>query len=48
MNFPERDLHGPGQSRAIFELIQSIFVSELLNPNKILWLHFAWISDMRF
>ena len=46
MSFPHRDLHGPGQSRAIFELIQSIFVSELLNPSEVLWLHFAWISDI--
>ena len=35
MNYPERDLHGPNQAKAIIDLIQSIFISELLRPSKI-------------
>ncbi len=46
MNYPERDLHGPNQAKAIIDLIQSIFISELLRPSKILWIHYAWVSDI--
>ena len=46
MSFPERDLHGPNQTDAIRDLIQSIFIFELLQPSELLWLHFAWVSDV--
>jgi len=46
MIYPERDLHGPNQTDAIHDLIQSIFISELLQPSDLLWIHFAWVSDI--
>lgn len=45
-NFPPRDLFGPGQSGAIQDLLQSIFVAELLQPSRMLWMAFGWISDV--
>lgn len=41
-----RDLFGPGQTGAIRDLLQSIFVAELLKPSQRLWLAFGWISDV--
>ncbi|WP_420566413.1 phospholipase D-like domain-containing protein DpdK [Thalassobaculum sp.] len=41
-----RDIHGPAQSRALIDLLQSLFVAELLSPSPRLWLFFAWISDV--
>lgn len=41
-----RDLFGPGQAVAIRDLLQSIFVAELLSPSRRLWLLFGWISDV--
>ena len=41
-----RDIRGPAQSRAIQDLIQGIFVSELMKPSDELWFSFAWISDI--
>ncbi|WP_425985285.1 phospholipase D-like domain-containing protein DpdK [Ensifer sp. R-19] len=41
-----RDLQGPAQSRAVRDLLQSVFVSELVAPSPKLWLFFAWISDI--
>lgn len=46
INPPARDLHGPAQSRAVRDLLQSLFVAELLHPSPKLWLFFAWISDV--
>jgi phosphatidylserine/phosphatidylglycerophosphate/cardiolipin synthase-like enzyme len=46
MAFPSRDLHGPAQSRAVRDLLQSLFAAELINPSRKLWLFFAWISDV--
>jgi len=43
---PSRDLHGPAQARALRDLLQTLFVAELLNPSRKLWLTFAWISDV--
>jgi hypothetical protein len=43
---PARDLHGPAQSRAVRDLLQSLFAAELLQPSPKLWLFFAWISDV--
>lgn len=43
---PARDLHGPGQSRAVRDLLQSLFAAELIHPSPKLWLFFAWISDV--
>jgi PLD-like domain len=40
-----RDLTGPAQSRAIRDLLQSLFVLEALHPSKTLWLLSAWITD---
>jgi len=41
-----RDLFGPGQSRAIRDLLQSLFVAELVRPSRRLWLIFGWVSDI--
>jgi hypothetical protein len=41
-----RDLFGPGQGTAIRDLLQSLFVAELLSPSRRLWLLFGWISDI--
>lgn len=41
-----RDLFGPGQASAIQDLLQSIFVAELLQPSQRLWFAFGWISDI--
>lgn len=46
MLYPSRDLHGPTQSRAVRDLLQSLFVAELIHPSPKLWLFFAWISDV--
>lgn len=46
MMHPSRDLHGPAQSRAVRDLLQSLFVAELIHPSPKLWLFFAWISDV--
>ena len=46
MLYPSRDLHGPAQSRAVRDLFQSLFVTELIHPSPKLWLFFAWISDV--
>lgn len=43
---PPRDLFGPGQATAIRDLLQSLFVAELLQPSRRLWLAFGWISDI--
>ena len=43
---PSRDIYGPAQSRAIADLLQSLFVAELVCPSSRLWLFFAWISDV--
>lgn len=42
----ERDLTGPGQVRAIRDLLQTLFVCELLRPSSPLWFYFAWVSDI--
>jgi len=41
-----RDLFGPGQSRAIRDMLQSIFVAEMIQPSRRLWLLFGWVSDI--
>jgi len=41
-----RDLSGPGQTRAIRDLLQSLFVCELVRPSQPLWLFFAWVTDI--
>jgi hypothetical protein len=41
-----RDLTGPGQTRAIRDLLQSLFALELLRPSRRLWIGFGWISDI--
>ena len=45
-NISPRDLFGPGQTGAIRDLLQSLFVAELLKPSRQLWLVFGWISDI--
>lgn len=42
-----RDIHGPAQSRAIRDVLQTLFAAELLQPSKPLWLCFAWITDLQ-
>jgi phosphatidylserine/phosphatidylglycerophosphate/cardiolipin synthase-like enzyme len=42
----ERDLSGPGQTRAIRDILQSLFICELVRPSKPLWLFFAWTTDI--
>lgn len=41
-----RDIHGPAQSRAIRDVLQTLFATELLKPSKPLWLCFAWVTDL--
>ena len=41
-----RDIYGPGQAKAIKDLLQSILISELLENSEVIWLNFAWISDL--
>lgn len=41
-----RDLFGPEQTGAIRDLLQSLFVTELVRPSARLWLAFGWISDI--
>lgn len=41
-----RDLTAPAQGRAIRELLQSLFVAEVLAPSEPLWLLSGWISDI--
>lgn len=43
----ERDLIGPTQSQSIIDLIQSLFVLELVQPSKTIWVGSAWISDIQ-
>ena len=38
MLYPSRDLHGPAQSRAVRDLLQSLLVAELIHPSPKLWL----------
>jgi hypothetical protein len=40
-----RDLTGPTQSRAIRDLLQSLFVLEAVRPSQPLWLLSAWVTD---
>jgi hypothetical protein len=40
-----RDLTGPTQSRAIRDLLQSLFVLEATRPSRPLWLLSAWVTD---
>lgn len=42
----DRDLTVPGQKLAIKDLIQSIFVAELISPSSTLWIGSGWISDI--
>lgn len=41
-----RDITSPPQRRAVKDLIQSIFIAELLKPSLELWLSIAWIGDI--
>jgi hypothetical protein len=41
-----RDLIGPSQRTAIRDLLQGVFVSELILPSRRMWLASAWISDI--
>lgn len=41
-----RDLSAPGQKRAIRDLLQGIFVAELIRPSKKLWIASGWVSDI--
>ena len=43
-----RDLSGPGQAAAIRDLLQAIFIAELVLPSKPLWITSGWISDVEF
>lgn len=41
-----RDLIGPGQAAAIRDVLQAIFIAELMLPSKPLWITSGWISDI--
>jgi hypothetical protein len=41
-----RDLSAPGQKRAIRDLLQGIFVAELIRPSSRLWFASGWVSDI--
>ena len=42
----QRDLTGPSQAQSIRDLLQSLFLLEIVQPSKRLWLGSAWISDI--
>lgn len=46
VNAGNRDLSGPGQAAAIRDLLQAIFVAELVRPSRPLWITSGWISDV--
>ena len=41
-----RELFGPAQSRAIKDVLQSLFIGELISPSARLWMFFGWVSDI--
>jgi phosphatidylserine/phosphatidylglycerophosphate/cardiolipin synthase-like enzyme len=41
-----RDLTGPGQSRAIRDVLEGLLAAELIRPSAELWLLSAWITDV--
>ena len=41
-----RDLSLPWQSRAMQDVLQSLFLAELVSPSSELWLLSAWVSDV--
>ena len=41
-----RDLSLPWQSRAMQDVLQSLFLAELVSPSSELWLLSAWVSDI--
>lgn len=41
-----RDIHAVGASRAIPDLLRSIFAAELMRPSRRLWIVSAWVSDI--
>jgi hypothetical protein len=41
-----RDMTGPVQASAIMDLLQSIFVAEVLKPSRPLWILSGWVSDI--
>jgi phosphatidylserine/phosphatidylglycerophosphate/cardiolipin synthase-like enzyme len=46
-NIP-RDLSGPGQASSIRDLLQGIFIAELIKPSSLFWITSGWISDVDF
>ncbi|WP_373031947.1 phospholipase D-like domain-containing protein DpdK [Sulfurovum sp.] len=42
----QRDLTGPSQAQSIRDLLQSLFLLEIIKPSKRIWLGSAWISDI--
>lgn len=46
MGMKSRYMNKLGNSREIIDLMQSIFVSELLSPSRCLWIVSPWISDI--
>jgi len=42
----QRDLTGPSQAQSIRDLLQSLFLLEIVKPSKRVWLGSAWISDI--
>ncbi|MBE9200065.1 MULTISPECIES: phospholipase D-like domain-containing protein DpdK [unclassified Nodularia (in: cyanobacteria)] len=43
---PSRYIHSRLSSRQIPDLLQTIFVAELINPSQCIWLVSPWISDI--
>jgi PLD-like domain len=43
---PSRYIHSRLSSRQVPDLLQTIFISELINPSQCLWLVSPWISDI--
>ncbi|GAA6623066.1 phospholipase D-like domain-containing protein DpdK [Scytonema sp. NUACC26] len=43
---PSRHIHSRLTSRQVPDLLQAIFVAELMNPSYCLWLVSPWISDI--
>jgi phosphatidylserine/phosphatidylglycerophosphate/cardiolipin synthase-like enzyme len=45
-DYPDRDITTIGSRLVPFDLIQSIFVGELIRPSRRLWISSPWISDI--
>jgi phosphatidylserine/phosphatidylglycerophosphate/cardiolipin synthase-like enzyme len=45
-SYPERDIHAAGSPYVPVDLLQSLFVAEVIRPSRRLWISSPWISDI--